>query len=96
MLKEKLKTIPHLPGSYQMRNINNTVIYVGKAKDLYKRVNRGNVTGKTAKMVSEVVDFTYITTSTEQEAFILELNLIKEYDPKYNILLKRGYYYGTY
>ena len=91
MLKEKLKTIPHLPGSYQMRNINNTVIYVGKAKDLYKRVNsyfKGNVTGKTAKMVSEVVDFTYITTSTEQEAFILELNLIKEYDPKYNILLK--------
>ena len=91
MLKEKLKTIPHLPGSYQMRNINNTVIYVGKAKDLYKRVHsyfKGNVTGKTAKMVSEVVDFTYITTSTEQEAFILELNLIKEYDPKYNILLK--------
>ena len=39
MLREKLKTIPHLPGSYQMRNINNTVIYVGKAKDLYKRVN---------------------------------------------------------
>lgn len=91
MLKEKLKAIPHLPGSYQMRNINNTVIYVGKAKDLYKRVNsyfKGNVTGKTAKMVSEVVDFTYITTKTEQEAFILELNLIKEYDPKYNILLK--------
>ena len=73
-----------------MRNINNIVIYVGKAKDLYKRVNsyfKGNVTGKTAKMVSEVVDFTYITTSTEQEAFILELNLIKEYDPKYNILI---------
>ena len=91
MLREKLKTIPHLPGSYQMRNINNTVIYVGKAKDLYKRVNsyfKGNVTGKTAKMVSEVVDFTYITTSTEQEAFILEINLIKQYDPKYNILLR--------
>ena len=101
MLKEKLKTIPHLPGSYQMRNINNTVIYVGKAKDLYKRVNsyfKGNVTGKTAKMVSEVVDFTYITTSTEQEAFILELNLIKEYDPKYNILLKddKSYPYIEY
>ena len=76
MLKEKLKTIPHLPGSYQMRNINNNVIYVGKAKDLYKRVNsyfKGNVTGKTAKMVSEVHDFTYITTQTEQEAFILEI-----------------------
>ena len=101
MLKEKLKTIPHLPGSYQMRNINNTVIYVGKAKDLYKRVNsyfKGNVMGKTAKMVSEVVDFTYITTSTEQEAFILELNLIKEYDPKYNILLKddKSYPYIEY
>ena len=101
MLKEKLKTIPHLPGSYQMRNINDTVIYVGKAKDLYKRVNsyfKGNVTGKTAKMVSEVVDFTYITTSTEQEAFILELNLIKEYDPKYNILLKddKSYPYIEY
>ena len=101
MLKEKLKAIPHLPGSYQMRNINNTVIYVGKAKDLYKRVNsyfKGNVTGKTAKMVSEVVDFTYITTKTEQEAFILELNLIKEYDPKYNILLKddKSYPYIEY
>ena len=101
MLREKLKTIPHLPGSYQMRNINNTVIYVGKAKDLYKRVNsyfKGNVTGKTAKMVSEVVDFTYITTKTEQEAFILELNLIKEYDPKYNILLKddKSYPYIEY
>ena len=84
-----------------MRNINNTVIYVGKAKDLYKRVNsyfKGNVTGKTAKMVSEVVDFTYITTKTEQEAFILELNLIKEYDPKYNILLKddKSYPYIEY
>ena len=91
MLYEKLKTIPHLPGSYQMRNANNVVIYVGKAKDLYKRVNsyfKGNVTGKTAKLVSEITDFTYITTSTEQEAFILEINLIKEYNPKYNILLK--------
>ena len=101
MLKEKLKTIPHLPGSYQMRNINNTVIYVGKAKDLYKRVNsyfnRPQV-GKTAKMVLEIVDFTYITTTTEQEAFILELNLIKEYNPKYNILLKddKSYPYIEY
>jgi excinuclease ABC subunit C len=101
MLKEKLKTIPHLPGSYQMRNQNNTVIYVGKAKDLYKRVNsyfnRPQV-GKTAKMVSEITDFTYITTSTEKEAFLLEINLIKEYDPKYNILLKddKSYPYIEY
>lgn len=101
MFKEKLKTIPHLPGSYQMRNINGNVIYVGKAKDLYKRVNsyfKGTVTGKTAIMVSEVADFTYITTSSEQEAFILELNLIKEYNPKYNILLKddKSYPYIEY
>ena len=101
MFREKLKTIPHLPGSYQMRNQNNTIIYVGKAKDLYKRVNsyfKGTVTGKTAKMVSEVVDFTYITTTTEQEAFILEINLIKEYNPKYNILLKddKSYPYIEY
>lgn len=101
MFKEKLKTIPHLPGSYQMRNINGNVIYVGKAKDLYKRVNsyfKGTATGKTAIMVSEVADFTYITTSSEQEAFILELNLIKEYNPKYNILLKddKSYPYIEY
>lgn len=101
MFKEKLKTVPHLPGSYQMRNINGNVIYVGKAKDLYKRVNsyfKGTVTGKTAIMVSEVADFTYITTSSEQEAFILELNLIKEYNPKYNILLKddKSYPYIEY
>ena len=101
MFREKLKTIPHLPGSYQMRNQNNVIIYVGKAKDLYKRVNsyfKGTVTGKTAKMVSEVADFTYITTTTEQEAFILEINLIKEYNPKYNILLKddKSYPYIEY
>ena len=101
MLKEKLKTLPHLPGSYQMRDINNTIIYVGKAKDLYKRVNsyfNRPQTGKTGLMVSEINDFTYITTGTEKEAFILELNLIKEYDPKYNILLKddKSYPYIEY
>ena len=101
MLKEKLLLLPNKPGCYLMKDKNGVIIYVGKAKDLYKRVNsyfKGNVTGKTAKMVSEVVDFTYITTSTEQEAFILELNLIKEYDPKYNILLKddKSYPYIEY
>ena len=91
MLRDKLKLVPHLPGSYQMRDKDNRIIYVGKAKDLYNRVNsyfRGTVTGKTKKMVSEVVDFTYIVTTSELEAFITELNLIKEYEPKYNILLK--------
>ncbi len=101
MLEEKLKLVPHLPGSYQMRDKNGIVIYVGKAKDLYKRVNsyfKGTVTGKTRKMVSEVVDFTYIVTGSETEAFITEINLIKEYNPKYNILLKddKSYPYIEY
>ena len=91
MFKDELKLVPHLPGSYQMIDKNGIVIYVGKAKDLNKRLHsyfRGNVTGKTALMVQEVDHFTYIVTKTETESFILELNLIKEYDPKYNILLK--------
>jgi len=101
MLNEKLKLLPHLPGSYQMRDKNNVIIYVGKAKDLFKRVNsyfnRPQI-GKTAKMVSEIVDFTYIVTSTETEAFITEINLIKEYNPKYNVLLKddKSYPYIEY
>ncbi|MBR1413422.1 MAG: excinuclease ABC subunit UvrC [Bacilli bacterium] len=101
MFNEKLKLVPHLPGSYQMRNKDNKIIYVGKAKDLHRRVssyfNRVH-TGKTAKMVSEVADFTYIIANTETEAFVLELNLIKEYNPKYNILLKddKSYPYIEY
>ena len=90
MFKEKINLIPHLPGSYQMKNTDNAIIYVGKAKDLRLRLAsyfNGKVTGKTAKMVSEVVDFEYIITSTELEAFLLELNLIKKHNPKYNILL---------
>ncbi len=91
MFKEELQLVPHLPGSYQMIDKNGVIIYVGKAKDLNKRLHsyfRGTVTGKTALMVSEVDHFTYIVTKTETESFILELNLIKKYDPKYNILLK--------
>lgn len=84
-----------------MLNKDGVIIYVGKAKDLYKRVNsyfKGTVTGKTRKMVSEVADFTYIVTTTETEAFITEINLIKKYDPKYNILLKddKSYPYIEY
>ena len=88
--KEKLALIPHKPGSYQMKDKNGTIIYVGKAKDLHKRVasyfNRTH-TGKTAKMVSLIDDFTYIVAASELEAFIIEINLIKEYNPKYNIML---------
>ena len=91
MFKDELKLVPHMPGSYQMVNKDGIIIYVGKAKDLNKRLHsyfRGTVTGKTALMVSEVDHFQYIVTKTETESFILELNLIKKYDPKYNILLK--------
>lgn len=91
MIKDKLKLVPHEPGSYQMKNKDGIIIYVGKAKDLNKRVssyfNREH-TGKTKVMVSEIADFSYIVTNTELESFILELNLIKKYDPKYNILLR--------
>ena len=101
MINEKLKLVPHLPGSYQMRNKDNIIIYVGKAKDLHKRLSsyfNREQTGKTAKMVSEIADFTYIVANSELEAFIIELNLIKEYDPKYNILLKddKSYPYIEY
>ena len=84
-----------------MKNSDGTIIYVGKAKDLFKRVNsyfNRPQTGKTAKMVSEIADFSYIVASSELEAFLLEFNLIKEYDPKYNILLKddKSYPYIEY
>lgn len=91
MFKEKLSLVPHKPGSYQMKNSDGVIIYVGKAKDLKNRLSsyfRGKHTGKTAMMLSEVHDFTYIVASSELEAFIIEINLIKKYDPKYNILLK--------
>ena len=101
MLNEKLKLIPHMPGSYQMRNKDGVVIYVGKAKDLFKRVNsyfNRPQTGKTKMMVSERVDFTNIVNNTETEAFITEINLIKKYNPHYNILLKddKSYPYIEY
>ena len=101
MFKEELSLVPHLPGSYQMKDKNGLVIYVGKAKDLHNRLHSyftGRVTGKTAKMVSEVDHFEYIVTHSELESFILEINLIKKYDPKYNILLRddKSYPYIEY
>lgn len=101
MFKNELSLVPHLPGSYQMYDKNDIVIYVGKAKDLKNRLTSyftGRVTGKTKKLVSEIAYFKYIVTTTENEAFILELNLIKKYDPKYNILLRddKSYPYIEY
>ena len=91
MIKEKLALVPNKPGCYLMKNVNNEIIYVGKAKKLKNRLSsyfRGTHTGKTAKLVSEIVDFEYVVVGSETESLILEMNLIKEHDPKYNILLR--------
>ncbi|MDT3492880.1 excinuclease ABC subunit C [Bacillus toyonensis] len=90
-LKEKLVILPDQPGCYLMKDKQGTVIYVGKAKVLKNRVRSyftGSHDGKTLRLVGEIVDFEYIVTSSNLEALILELNLIKKYDPKYNIQLK--------
>ena len=89
--KEKLSLVPELPGSYQMKNKEGVIIYVGKAKNLKRRLKSyftRTVTGKTAMLVEDIDDFEYIVTSSELESLILEITLIKKYDPKYNILLK--------
>ncbi len=91
MFKDKLSRVPHLPGSYQFKNKDGIIIYVGKAKDLNNRLKSyftGRVTGKTLMLVNDIVDFEYIVTSSELESLILEITLIKKYNPKYNILLK--------
>lgn len=90
-MHDKLLLLPNKPGCYLMKNKDNVIIYVGKAKNLKNRVNsyfRGKHYGKTAKLVSEIVDFEYIVVESEVESLILENNLIKKYDPKYNILLR--------
>lgn len=90
-LKAKLLTLPKKPGVYLHKDSNGTVIYVGKAINLFNRVNsyfRGAHDYKTTKLVSNIVDFDYIVTKSEKEALILEYNLIKEYDPKYNVVFK--------
>ncbi|HEY8395946.1 MAG TPA: excinuclease ABC subunit UvrC, partial [Bacilli bacterium] len=89
-LKDKLANLPKKPGCYQMLNENREIIYVGKAKNLFNRVKSyftGSHDAKTTKMVSNIHDIEYIVTSTETEAFILEMNLIKKHRPKYNIML---------
>ncbi len=90
IIEEKLALLPDKPGSYQMRDKNGDIIYVGKAKNLKNRVRsyfHGAHNAKTTRLVSEICDFTYVITESELEAFVLEINLIKEYDPKYNISL---------
>lgn len=89
--KEKLALVPTKPGSYQMKNKDGVIIYVGKAKNLQRRLRSyftRTVTGKTKMLVEDIDDFDYIVTSSELESLILEITLIKKYDPKYNILLR--------
>ena len=89
-IKEKLKELPQSPGCYLMKNKDGTVIYVGKAKNLWNRVHSyfvGAHNAKTTRLVMDICDFEFIMTSSETEAFILEINLIKKYRPRYNIML---------
>ncbi len=89
-IKDKLSLVPLKPGCYQMYNKDGVIIYVGKAKLLQNRLKSyftGAHDAKTTQMVSEVVNFEYIITNSEKEAFLLEHNFIKEYRPFYNILL---------
>ena len=89
--KDKLSLVPTLPGCYQMKNKDGIIIYVGKAKNLKRRLSsyfNKTQTGKTLMLVNDIDTFEYIVTSTEIESLILEITLIKKYNPKYNILLK--------
>lgn len=88
-LQEKLNSLPKKPGCYLMYNQAREIIYVGKAKNLFNRVKSyftGVHDAKTTKLVENIADFEYIITSSEKEAFILEMNLIKKHNPKYNIM----------
>ena len=99
-MKERIKTcinnLKHLPGVYLMHDKDDKIIYIGKAKDLYKRVSQYFLrpqVGKVAKMAFEAEYFETIITNNEKEAFILEMNLIQTHYPKFNILLKDGSHY---
>lgn len=90
LIKDKLRLLPNNPGCYLMKDLNGTIIYVGKAKNLKNRVSSyftGAHNAKTTLLVSEIVDFEYIITESELESFVLEINLIKNHLPKYNIKL---------
>ncbi|KRN94065.1 excinuclease ABC subunit UvrC [Pediococcus stilesii] len=92
-IEHKLALLPDKPGCYQMKNLNSQIIYVGKAKNLKNRVRsyfKSSHEGKTAKLVSEIADFDYIVTSSDKEAFLLEITLIQKFQPYYNIKLKKG------
>ena len=91
-LKGIVSNLPESPGIYQYLNEEGTIIYVGKAKNLKRRVssyfNREHPNGKTRLLVSKIADIRYIVVKTEEDALLLENNLIKKYKPRYNVLLK--------
>lgn len=90
-IRHKLALLPDLPGCYLMKNDQGTIIYVGKAKVLKNRVRSyftGSHNGKTQRLVADIRDFEYIVTGSNKEALLLELNLIKKHQPRYNVLLK--------
>ena len=94
-MKEKISILPNEPGVYRFLDASGTVIYIGKAKNLRKRVQQyfvkpENLTTKTRVLVSKIADVQHTVVESEQDALLLENNLIKQYQPKYNILLKDG------
>ena len=94
-----LKRIPEQPGVYQYFDKEGQIIYVGKAKNLHRRVNsyftKDHPSSKTSQLVAHIADIRYVVVESEQDAFLLENNLIKQYQPKYNILLKDGKSYPS-
>lgn len=93
LIENKLKLLPEQPGCYLMKDINGSVIYVGKSKNLKNRVRsyfKSRQYGRRAELVEEIRDFDIITVSTDKEAFLLEITLIKKYQPYYNVQLKQG------
>jgi excinuclease ABC subunit C len=91
VITNKLALLPDQPGCYLMKDRQGTIIYVGKAKVLKNRVRSyftGSHDAKTQRLAGEIEDFEYIMTSSDLEALVLEMNLIKKYDPKYNVMLK--------
>jgi excinuclease ABC subunit C len=95
-IENALTLLPDQPGCYIMKNANDDIIYIGKAKNLKNRVRsyfKSSHTGKTAQLVSEIHHFDYIVTQTDKESLLLEINLIQKYQPHYNIKLKHGTMY---
>jgi len=99
LLRNQIDILPDKPGVYQYFNAQNEIIYVGKAKNLKKRVvsyfNKIHDSGKTNVLVKNIDNLKYIIVETEEDALLLESNLIKEYQPRYNVLLKDGKTYPS-